>query len=219
MRERSGYMGAEIFLHYAKLQKNFKHMKKFKKFLIDSFVLIMPVMLGVYLGLLANNWNEARKTRKQTAIAQLSLIREIEHNQEVVSQSIKYFKQLRDSTVFHLQSGVIRNPSSFSFWQGLNPPLLRNAAFQSITLSGIASNFDLELLEQLNSTYNLQEDLKEQSQTYVSSVTTKIGTTDFDDYRYLIILQNYAYDQLVTEQAFLQELAKTQQLLQSETDK
>ena len=27
MRERSGYMGAEIFLHFAKLQKNFKHMK------------------------------------------------------------------------------------------------------------------------------------------------------------------------------------------------
>ena len=27
MRERSGYICAEIFLHFAKLQKNFKHMK------------------------------------------------------------------------------------------------------------------------------------------------------------------------------------------------
>ena len=37
MRERSAYMGAEIFLHFAKPQKNFKHMK----FLIYFFPIVL----------------------------------------------------------------------------------------------------------------------------------------------------------------------------------
>ncbi len=48
-------------------------MKKLKKVLYEIVVLILPVMLGVYLGLLANNWNNEKELNNLTQIISKSL--------------------------------------------------------------------------------------------------------------------------------------------------
>lgn len=186
-------------------------MKKFKKVLYETIVLILPVMLGVYLGLLANNWNNEKEERKQTEKALNNLSLEIEHNYLITKESLLYFKQLRD-TIYSLNN---RNtlPSSFSFWKGLNPPLLKDASFQAASLSGVLSKFDIDLLQQLTSVYELQSDIELQSNNYVQSVTNKIGEENFTNEKYLIILENYAHDQISSEEQLVKDLNNLTQLI------
>ncbi len=188
-------------------------MKKLKKPLYDIFIMVMPVMLGVYLGLLANNWNINKKERQLTEKVLKNLEQEVKSNKEEIRKSISYFKQLRDSTESYLKRGESTNPTQFSFWQGLNPPLLRSSSFESASITGVLTNLDLELLEQLSGTYHLQEDIIDQSRTYVHSVMSKIGTKEMSNYSYLIILSNYSYDQVSSGQQLLQDLETLDEIL------
>ncbi|MCR9254219.1 MAG: hypothetical protein NXI20_27650 [bacterium] len=188
-------------------------MKKLKKPLYDIFIMVMPVMLGVYLGLLANNWNINKKERQLTEKVLKNLEQEVKSNKEEIRKSISYFRQLRDSTESYLKRGESTNPTHFSFWQGLNPPLLRSSSFESASITGVLTNLDLELLEQLSGTYHLQEDIIDQSKTYVQSVMSKIGTKEMSNYNYLIILSNYSYDQVSSGQQLLQDLEALDEML------
>ena len=172
-------------------------------------------MLGVYLGLLANNWNESKKERKLTNQVLTNIAKEIEGNQSIVEASLDYFTQLTDTTYLYIINKEEVNPSSFSFWQGLNPPLLKDASYNSATITGLLSNFELDLIEQLSATYSLQEDLADQAKNYIVSITNKIGTNDFNDNKYLIILRNYSYDQVIMESELLSELKKTSELIKT----
>ncbi len=57
MGERSGYMGAEIYLHYAKPQKNFKHIKKrvLLKFKLNKDMYIGTFINPLQLGCVIKN--------------------------------------------------------------------------------------------------------------------------------------------------------------------
>lgn len=182
-----------------------------KKILYEIFVLIVPVMLGVYLGLLANNWSKEREEKKQTEKVLNNILQEINYNEVETNESLNYFRQLRDSIYFSDNRNSL--PSNFSFWKGLNPPLLKNASFQSASLSGLLSRFDLDLLEQLSSIYKLQDDLELQSNTYIQSVTNKIGDESFTNNKYLIILENYAHDQISTEEIIVKELNNAKKMI------
>lgn len=184
-----------------------KKQLKWNKLFYEIVVMVLPVMLGVYLGLLANDWNEERKENQKLENVLKSMEGEILHNQEVAEESLSYFRQLADS-IYHLEDKSV-TPSSFSFWKGLNPPLLKNASFQTAMLTGVLTNLDIETLEQLGTSYSLQEDLKEQTNTYVQSITSKIGSSEFDNRKYLIILENYAHDQIYAEETLVKELEKT----------
>lgn len=192
--------------------KKSKRVKKIKKVFYNIFMLIMPIMLGVYFGLLANNWNEGRKQNELTQKMLSSLVQEVIHNQRTVEESIAYFYELRDSIYYSNDKDSI-NPAKFSFWKGLNPPLLKSASFESATISGTLTNIDLDLLEQLSTTYNQQEDLKNQTETYLFSVINKIGTKELSNRMYMIILENYSHDQISAEEALLKELEQTKSLL------
>ena len=168
-------------------------------------------MLGVYLGLLANNWNNERVNKQQTEEVLQHILREVNNNEVSILESLDYFKQLRDS--IHQLDNRNALPSNFSFWKGLNPPLLKDASFQSASLSGVLSRLNIDLLEQLTYVYKLQDDLELQSNTYIQSVTNNIGDDNFTNKKHLIILENYAHDQVSTEEKLVIELKKVKQLI------
>lgn len=186
-------------------------MEKLKKLITQSLTLFLPVMLGVYLGLLANNWNESKKDEKLSNQVLKSIASELNFNKKELKSSIDYYTLLRDSTSFLISEK--KEFQSFSFWKGLNPPLLRNSAYQTGINTGVLSNINIQLLEQLSNTYNIQADLKEQTQMYVNSVTNKIGTSDFNNKKYMEILFNFSFDQIVTEEQLLKELELTNKLI------
>ena len=173
-------------------------------------------MLGVYLGLLANNWSKENEEKQQTEKVLNNILQEINYNEVTTQESLNYFRQLRDS--IYLLDNRNSSPSNFSFWQGLNPPLLKNASFQSASLSGLLSRFDFDLLEQLSSVYKLQVDLELQSNTYIQSVTNKIGDENFTNNKYFIILENYAHDQISTNEKLFEELNKAKNMISKKLD-
>ena len=196
------------YIEFIHTQKR-SSMKKIKKIIYDFFILIIPVMIGVFLGLLANNWNNDQINKEETQKLLKSLTRELDSNDETIKESLSYFIQLRDS-IYHL-SDKNRSPSSFSFWKGLNPPLLKSASFKSAILSGRLSNLDFETVEELSSTYDFVDDLKQQSETYILSMINKIGSPDFGNGGYLILLENYSHDQIASLKLLKEQLQKAKE--------
>ena len=174
-------------------------------------------MLGVFLGLLANNWNNTQIEKQQSQKILKSLIREIDNNDKTIKESLSYFIQLRDS-IHHLNDKS-RSPSNFSFWKGLNPPLLKSASFKSATLSGQLSNLDFETIEELSSTYDLIDDLKSQSEAYFLSTINKIGSPGFSNASYFIMLENYSHDQISSLKFLTKQLKVTKEKITQTLEK
>ncbi len=173
-------------------------------------------MLGVYLGLLANNWNNQKEENKQTEKALENLSQEVKYNHITTEESLDYFKQLRDT--IHMLDNRNTLPSSFSFWKGLNPPLFKNASFRATFLSGVMSKLDMDLLEKLTGVYELQEDIELQSNNYTQSITNKIGEETFTNEKFLIILENYAHDQISAQEQLVKELENLKQTIHEKSE-
>lgn len=172
--------------------------KKSTKILYDILMGILPVMIGVYLGIYFNNRNEASKQEKLNQKVLESIYQECQLNKAALEESLLYFKRLRDSTNYSLKMGLPYK--QYDFWEGLNPPQLNNTSFKVAQMTNALPNFSIDLLQLISMVYGSAEDLNLQAQAYFQSVTNKMGTKDFTDEQYQIILFNYAYDMVVAEQ-------------------
>ena len=189
--------------------------KNLRRICYDVLINIFPVMIGVYLGIHFNNKNEDRKQEELKKKVIASLITESENNLKVLQTSLAYFEQLKDST--SNPKSTEKSPSSFSFWKGLNPPEeLSSTAFEVAQITNTLTNMKVETLQSLSEVYTGQENLKEQSNTYIQSMTDKIGSKDFTNSFYYTFLFNYAYDQVLTEKGLIQDMEQLLSKLKQE---
>ncbi|MEO9871691.1 hypothetical protein [Ekhidna sp.] len=172
-----------------------------KKVTYDILMGILPVMIGVYLGIYFNNQNENAKQQELSDKILESLYQENKNNIMKLEASLDYFIQLRDSSDHLLR---LKKPyKQFQFWKGLNPPDLSSTAFNVAQVTNTLPGFSIGLVQHLSSTYSSIEDLQSQAHTYFSSVTNQIGSPNFED-RYLAVLFNYAYDMVSSEEQLLE---------------
>ncbi|MEQ9468608.1 MAG: hypothetical protein RLN88_14460 [Ekhidna sp.] len=192
-------------------------MKNVKKVAYDIVMGILPVMIGVYLGIYFNNRNEATQQERLKQRIIESLLVEATSNKSELERSVSYFSLLRDSTEY-----LIRNDlpyRQFGFWEGLNPPKMNNTAFETAQITNVLPDISIDLLQALSKTYSSIEDVDNLSNEYSLSVTDKIGTSDFSNDKYLVILSNYSYDILVAEKLAIEELGSLIQLLERQSKK
>lgn len=149
-------------------------MLKFKKEKISDYLLqLIMVILGVFLGMMASDWNASKSTEKNKKNLLLGLKSEINNN-------LKYLKSRKESdlTVFFnsldsLSKSLKSNPEKLKEpfknqtftervpnFPGLGRPQLDDAMFEATKYSNMLSNFDIELLKQLTKTYNLQYNIE-----------------------------------------------------------
>lgn len=122
----------------------------------EILVQIVPVAIGVYLGLLVNDWNADRQARDTKAHSQELLIQEIKVNKAKVEETLAYHLMLLDSISVLMQK---ESPGfkDLGFWQGVRPPTLYSAAYQSATLSGSINTFSLLEIHSIAEAYSAQE--------------------------------------------------------------
>lgn len=184
-----------------------------KKTAYDIFMGILPVMIGVYLGIYFNNRNEDQKQEELRVQIFKNLLVESQSNLKVLQDSQEYFKMLKDSSNSYLVSK--RPYRQFTFWKGLNPPELSSTAFKTAEVTNILPDVSINLLLSLSKTYTGIEELKSLANVYFSRIIDNTGDPNYNDREYLIILENYSYDMMSAEKALSEQIEILIDLLQS----
>lgn len=117
------------------------HVAKHSWFAVAIDVLI--VVLGVFLGMQANNWNEERLDRKRGEQYRHRLIDDLAANQEDFRQRIVYYRQVRDlgyAALRHLRRPDSDDPVAFlnDAYKATHilPRSAQRATFQEIVSAG-----------------------------------------------------------------------------------
>lgn len=165
---------------------------------------IIPVMIGVYLGLLASGWADDRKTESQTELLRINLVAEIQANKDRIEEVIGYHEMLRDSSRYYSQVETLN--SKVSFFAGTRISLLTNNAFETGVQTGLINGLTFEEIQSLNHVYTLQNSYDDFSKLLLSGLINM----DFEDnaramkkfYRFLGIAMT---DVVIKENQLLQQ--------------
>ncbi len=160
---------------------------KTKTFLLQ----MIPIMLGVYFGIIAGNWNESQK---KIALGH-QLLEKIEadilSNQAQIQNVIEYHHTLRDTSwkAFRelpkelLNTPMTEIPDTINwFWRGTKTSTLKNAAYQTAIVSGVLADMDLELVSLLSAIDKEQKNYENVGALYVETIINMSTRAPLADY-------------------------------------
>lgn len=159
------------FLH--KIRQNLLSKNKFLSYLLYALGEILLIVIGIFIALQLQNWNEDKKATQSMKLTIERIKNEIITNKKSIGMVYDYHVMVRDTL------NKIKPPKTeeeaylaFSFWRGLNIPRLQQAAFATATQTNISQKIDFELLEKLNALYTIQESYNEFSKTAAQGLYT-----------------------------------------------
>ncbi|AXT20340.1 hypothetical protein D7030_04260 [Flavobacteriaceae bacterium AU392] len=150
-----------------------------KKYLIYALGEIILVIIGILVALNINNLNEEHKEEKQQHAILASIKNELNTNLNLLQKAHKrrllFYKGL-DSITEHMTEdlkkvllhNIPEDNNKLSGWTGLNPISLNGAMFETAKYSGILTNIDVELLQNLSYTYNKQQEINTIGNTFIN---------------------------------------------------
>ena len=133
---------------------------------------ITLITVGVFLGLLADEWREGRQER---ALADSTLQRfrvEVAANREAVQAVLTYHRDLRDRVSLFIESS---SPKSFQAFMtqtqfgGIRPVIFEESAWDIAVATGSLGYIDSELAFEISRTYTAQTKLELMQQTFAQS--------------------------------------------------
>jgi hypothetical protein len=152
-----------------------------KKTLGNFLLQTIPVMIGVYLGFVISNWSKNNQTKRQADILATNLISEIETNKAHLAQVFDYHVILRDSSRYYANPN---NPiSKPGFFQGSRVMKLSFSAYNTGIQTGIINELPLDLIQQINHLYTLQQDYNDYGDMMMASLINKDFSPREEDVR------------------------------------
>ena len=143
------------------------------------FLQIIPVMIGVYLGFWLSERGVKSHTDEQVQKLETLIIDELKSNQEMVTAKLGYHEMLRDTLRVFVNSEITLDRSRlYKTFNGLQPPLLKEACYQSGIQTGLLTNFDLDIVALLNEIMAEQKSLNKYTD---SAIAALLSTGSFDD--------------------------------------
>lgn len=139
-----------------------------KKKIGELLFQIIPVMIGVYLGLVASNWSENKKTRHKSEVFVENLLSEVEMNQKNLEKVIDYHVMLRDSTEHY--SNLENKVVNLSFFQGTRTPTLIDSAYDTGIQTGVINELPLDKIQSINHIYTLQKQYNDMGKLIISGL-------------------------------------------------
>ncbi|WP_108869523.1 hypothetical protein [Aquimarina aquimarini] len=144
-------------------------MNKVTKNILKYLIELIIVTFGVFLGVYFSNINAENKTKADKEKMLEIIVKELEYNQELLKEYIDYHEELKiqiDSIVPSLRDENRFSPlaidNKFQFnkikgWKGFQFARLQKTAFEGAKISGILKEFDIELIQKISSSYELQD--------------------------------------------------------------
>jgi hypothetical protein len=133
----------------------------------------IPVIIGVYLGLIANEFSQNRKEKQRTIIMKERLLDEIDTNHDYLSKVINYHKFLVDTSNAMLYQYNFDNWQKPTFWEGFKTKRLNESAYQATLLTGTLANFEIDELEVISEIYTEQVNYNEFISHSISNLSNK----------------------------------------------
>jgi hypothetical protein len=143
---------------------------KVKNYLLQMLNQFIPVVLGVYLGIVASNWNENRvkKAEQNEFIQNLTL--EIQANKSKLEEALAYRqnmfltgKKIRKELGQQKMEAKFWSVGGWNLvpeWEGLQIPTLENSVHQTGITTNALSGLEFKIINSISSAYNYQEDYK-----------------------------------------------------------
>jgi hypothetical protein len=117
------------------------------------------VVIGVFIGLQANNWNAARIERGEAEAYRVQIIDDLKANEEELSERLKYYGDVRAhavSAMEALESGIPQaEPFLVDAYQAtqVSPIRMERSAYDEMISSGMAKSFGDPAIRRLLSSY------------------------------------------------------------------
>ena len=123
------------------------------------FIEFISIVMAIFLGFIAANWQEGRQNRKKAKDAMQMILAESKRNQAEVADKLPYYKRVlvEMDSLYQVDGIVDFSLNQLPSWNGMNPPFLQDAAFQLALSRGTLSHFDLETAEAISQLYEIQE--------------------------------------------------------------
>ena len=138
--------------------------------ILEYFMQLALVVIGVFLGILASEWNASKTLRNNQKEVLKSIKLEIESNVKIIEaaqNNRKKFNKSLDSLSPLLTEELKKEPfflrsfnERFPNWRGIGDGQLSNAMFEMAKYSNLLSTMDIEIASQLTKTYTTQESVK-----------------------------------------------------------
>ncbi|MDJ1481423.1 hypothetical protein QNI16_13070 [Cytophagaceae bacterium YF14B1] len=163
----------------------------------DVLLPVVVTMLGVYLGILASDWQDQQRERELKQEMLRQIYREAQSNVQSLTNSYQYHLQLKDSLETWRQQQLFR---------GLNPAFLRSAAFTSAIHGGGLQILPYDLFHQTASIYTGQQKLDEMNQIFLGKLVD-LFTNQGEDTGQAIyqLIQIYIVDIVRSEEMLMKE--------------
>ncbi len=160
-------------------------------------------MMGIYLGLLLNQWqnNQSEKSLKKTIQTQIE--QEVKEN----------LKTLLIKNAYHIQSLRLANHYDslkkdslihfFNHWEGLNPAFLKRTAFESANFSGSFKAFHYEEYHKISSLYTIQSQIEKVNELYINNFLNLLSNSGDDITKTFNFLKIYLKDIITNEKSLI----------------
>jgi hypothetical protein len=133
---------------------------------------VLLIVVGVFLGLAANEWRGRAAERATVEQALRSIRQEIVENDAELEGKLPYYAEMRASLA---RSAVAQGPGApFDKWDyegytGFSIPLLRSSSYENAVATGAMANIDYELSDRLARTYMLQREYGDALDLYLAA--------------------------------------------------
>ena len=124
--------------------------KSFKESLKSGIFQFLMLIAGVWLALMANDWSESRKRKKDIDLLLEKIENEIEYNAERLDYIHNYYQTLNDS--LEVSRGRLFRKEKvefYNFWFGRAQPNFLSYAFTLALSTGKMNDLDLNLSMEL----------------------------------------------------------------------
>lgn len=201
------------------MDKEKSFLSKVKTFLFQ----MIPVMLGVYLGIFAGNCNEAQQQAQlKTQIIQ-KIKGEIEANHQQITEALNYHEQLKDSIELFIKTTpkeLMQKPvyqiedKNFRryYWRGTRTSPLKSTGYETAIVTGVLVEMDLDLVSSLANIQSQQKKYQEMSASYLSVLISKGGTDILMDYASFVSF--FSTDIVYSERELLEMYEETLKLIE-----
>lgn len=179
-------------------------MKKITVFITQ----LIPVALGVYLAILAGNWNENRKQQKDFDDFKVRLRQEIVANKEKIKNVQEYHKMLMDTTDYFLnnQNSVQQGAK---FWKGYSSPTLSTNTFEIGKQTNLLNRFGITDLQSLYELYTDFKDYNKLNERALDKLDfSKVTGTEADRYGLLMNIHSVTVDYYYQELELVENTSK-----------
>lgn len=157
---------------------------KAKGYLLNQLNQFIPVVLGVYIGIVASNWNENRVKKADQNEFVKNLRLEVQANKTKLEESIAYRERIflsgekirKELAPKAMEAGFwsAGGWNQVPGWEGLRIPTLEKSVHQSGIMANALSGLEFSVINSIARSYNQQEEYKLYAQKLILDNLTQL---------------------------------------------